>query len=489
MPLTVADIDRWNAQAVREVFHAASARAEVTFEASRQLAALSIFANSGGKTAEAAAHHNAGIRRDLDAHGNEALAVARAADRAADGIVKVQSELAALRHAAAAAELTIDALINRVVPIPGLRSTEAQWARTLAKQTELQAELDAIMAEANAVDEELASAVNMADGDAPIPADSGPPVGPEGLTPTQLASDANEERLREERARLQAHLERLQAEYDQLSVRAARDYHNGILDGDAVGRLAALTDELSAARGRLGELDAVDEALSRAPETYLTQLQIPEDPNQQVLAAVAVGNPDTAANVSVTVPGVGSTTRGALPGMVTEARDLRSEVIRQLNAAGKPASVATIAWMGYHPPPNPLDTGSAGDLWQTMTDGQAHAGAADLSRYLQQVRANNPQWPPDRVGALVWVADGVAGVAGPRCPERPSGQRRRVLRLTRLGAVQPGAARARSRARLCHAGPPRPHHQSGGAVGAAARMGPGPLSDPRVHGAVVTGGF
>lgn len=134
------------------------------------------------------------------------------------------------------------------------------------------------------------------------------------------------------------------------SVRAARDYHNGILDGDAVGRLAALTDELSAARGRLGELDAVDEALSRAPETYLTQLQIPEDPNQQVLAAVAVGNPDTAANVSVTVPGVGSTTRGALPGMVTEARDLRSEVIRQLNAAGKPASVATIAWMGYHPP-------------------------------------------------------------------------------------------------------------------------------------------
>lgn len=138
------------------------------------------FANSGGKTAEAAAHHNAGIRRDLDAHGNEALAVARAADRAADGIVKVQSELAALRHAAAAAELTIDALINRVVPIPGLRSTEAQWARTLAKQTELQAELDAIMAEANAVDEELASAVNMADGDAPIPADSGPPVGPEG---------------------------------------------------------------------------------------------------------------------------------------------------------------------------------------------------------------------------------------------------------------------------------------------------------------------
>ncbi len=52
--------------------------------------AVVIFANSGGKTAEAAAHHNAAFAETV-----EALAVARAADRAADGIVKVQSELAA----------------------------------------------------------------------------------------------------------------------------------------------------------------------------------------------------------------------------------------------------------------------------------------------------------------------------------------------------------------------------------------------------------
>ncbi|MGV0494852.1 hypothetical protein B1987_24710 [Mycobacterium kansasii] len=390
MSLTVADIDRWNAQAVREVFHAAKSRAEVTLEVSRQLATLSIFASSGGKTAEAAAHQNEGLRRDLDAHGYEALAVARAADRAADGIVKVQSDLAALRKAAAAAELTVDALSNKVVPVPGLRYTEAEWARMLAKQAELQAELDVIVAEANAVDEQLASAVNMADGDAPIPAESGPPVGPEGLTPTQLASDANEERLREERAKLQARIGQLQGRYDDLAAQAARDYNNGILNSDALGQLAALDGQLNAAKGRLADLDAVDQALRNAPETYLAQLRIPDDPHQQVLAAVAVGNPDTAANVSVTVPGVGSTTRGTLPGMVTEARNLQAEEIRQLKNAGKPTSVATIAWMGYTPPPNPLDTGSAGDLWQTMTDEQARAGAADLSRYLQQVRANNP---------------------------------------------------------------------------------------------------
>lgn len=260
-------------------------------------------------------------------------------------------------------------------------------------------------------------------------------------------------------------------------MRAARDYHNGILDGDAVGRLAALTDELSAARGRLGELDAVDEALSRAPETYLTQLQIPEDPNQQVLAAVAVGNPDTAANVSVTVPGVGSTTRGALPGMVTEARDLRSEVIRQLNAAGKPASVATIAWMGYHPPPNPLDTGSAGDLWQTMTDGQAHAGAADLSRYLQQVRANNPS------GHLTVLGHSYGSLTASLALQDLDAQSAHPVNdVVFYGSPGLSCTARRSSGSitgtLMSCRPPRPHHQSGGAVGAAARMGPGPLSDP-----------
>jgi hypothetical protein len=49
-----------------------------------------------GLTAEARRHANAWIRQDLDAHGNEALAVARAAGKAADDIEHVQSELRTL---------------------------------------------------------------------------------------------------------------------------------------------------------------------------------------------------------------------------------------------------------------------------------------------------------------------------------------------------------------------------------------------------------
>src|SRR5271156_1663107 len=98
MVLTVADVDRWSAGAVREVFHAANARGQATLEASRQLSTLSVFDSWEGATAEARKHANANIRLDLDAHGTEALAEARAADQAADGVEHVQSELRALRR-------------------------------------------------------------------------------------------------------------------------------------------------------------------------------------------------------------------------------------------------------------------------------------------------------------------------------------------------------------------------------------------------------
>jgi len=69
--LTVADIDRWSAEAVREVFHAAVARGQATLEAARQLDSLSMFDTWEGAAAQACRHANASIRQDLDAHGNE----------------------------------------------------------------------------------------------------------------------------------------------------------------------------------------------------------------------------------------------------------------------------------------------------------------------------------------------------------------------------------------------------------------------------------
>jgi pimeloyl-ACP methyl ester carboxylesterase len=382
--VSVADVDRWDAGDVREVFHAARSRAEAAFEARDGIATLPAFGTWGGDAAEAAKDSNSGVRHDLDAHGNEALAVARAADQAAGGIESVKNRLANLRAEAASLGMEIDSVTNAVVPGPNAGDDPMEM---LLKTQQLQAELTAILADAQTVDEELARAINMATGAEPIPQDAGPPVGPGGLTPTQVASDANEPRLNDERAEAQARVDELQNRYDRL---AAQSYMNGDHSAATMSELENLGKELTGAKGYLSDLNAVHNALGKAPETYLTVFDPRSGTGKPVLAAVAVGNPDTAQHVSVTVPGVGSTTRGSLTEMVTEASNLRDTAQRQLDRVGTPGSVAAIAWMGYDTPPNPLNTLNPTDVWTTMADDRAQAGAASLSSYLHEVRANNP---------------------------------------------------------------------------------------------------
>lgn len=382
MTLSVADIDRWDAGDVREVFHATRSRAEAAQEAANGIAALPAFGTWGGDASQAAKESINQTRKDLDAHGNEALAVARAADRAAGDIEALKGKLANLRNRANQLGMELDAASNAFVPAAGSSLTAADAALA---EAELQPQLTALLAEAAAIDDELARAINMATGKTPIP-QTGPPVGPEGLTPTQVASDANEARLDQERARTQAQVDQLQHQIDEL---ARQTYTTGDHSTDALDRLNDLKGQLDSAKAHLGELNAIHDALDKAPETYLTVFDPRTGTGKQVLAAVAVGNPDTARNVSVTVPGIGSTTKDTLPGMVTEAQNLQLEAQRQLRNAGLPGSAATIAWMGYDPPPNPLNTLSLADAWATMGDGQARAGADSLSSYLEQVRANN----------------------------------------------------------------------------------------------------
>lgn len=164
MALTVADVERWSAGEVRDVFHVATARGNATLEASRQLSTLAVFDTWEGATAEARKRTNASIRQDIDAHGNECFAVARAAGKAADDIENVQSELRTLRADATALHMTIDAVSNKIVPAEKMPPMEAEIA-----EIQLQPRLDKILTEANAVDAELAAAINMADGDAPMP--------------------------------------------------------------------------------------------------------------------------------------------------------------------------------------------------------------------------------------------------------------------------------------------------------------------------------
>lgn len=168
MTLTVADIERWDAGSVREVFHAASSRAQAAADAANGLATLPAFTNWGGVAAQAAREAIGKTRRDLDAHGREAMAVANAARGAADEIERIKSDLATLRADAESLGMEIDVISGKVLPGRTIRDP----MEALLKQEQLQPRLDKIVAEANLVDVALANAIHMADGSVPFDTDN-----------------------------------------------------------------------------------------------------------------------------------------------------------------------------------------------------------------------------------------------------------------------------------------------------------------------------
>jgi hypothetical protein len=136
---------------------------------------------------------------------------------------------------------------------------------------------------------------------------------------------------------------------------------------------------------RLADIAGIRSAL-KVPDSHLLYLARPDDPSQMIPAATAIGDPFNADHVSVTVPGVSSTTRAALATMTREAYGLRREAQEIAGKVGeKYPSVSTVAWTGYQPAPTLVsgDTPSA-DL--------ANAAAPKLESFLQNLTAasHNP---------------------------------------------------------------------------------------------------
>ena len=403
MVLTVADVERWSAGAVREVFHAATARGNATVEASRQLSSLSVFDSWEGATAEARKHTNASIRQDLDAHGKESLAVAQAAGKAADDIEKVQSELRTLQHDASELHMTIDPMSNKVVPTSNALLTEA-----LIAEMQLQPRLDKILAEANAVDAELAAAINMADGDTPIP--EGPhenrpeiqkalsqplPDDPKKfadlwnqLTPEEkdwlysqdhdvgnhdgmpwdpadhLGKDHyNRLHLPELVQQTQADVDEKQRSLDDLMAQPNADD----------GAIYALQTQLAVQRNRLQGYQDVQATLNKSgPHRYLGQL------DEYGHGAIAINNPDTAKRNAILVPGTGQdlTTMDGADNKSLAMYGAALDADHNL----KPEDVSVTTWMGYDRPM---------DLAHADFPDPARASAANLDAFEAGQRASH----------------------------------------------------------------------------------------------------
>jgi Alpha/beta hydrolase len=410
--LTVADIDRWNADAVREVFHAAAARGQATLEAARQLDSLAVFDTWQGATAQARRHTGASIRLDLDAHGNESLAVARAAGKAADSIAHVQSALITLRRDAAELEMTIDRATNTVIPVPNFRGPPMA---ALIAEMQLQRRLDTIVAQADSADRELAGAIDMADGDRPVPA--GPHdnrawiqdalSGPLPADPKQFNVLWNQ-LSREEKDWLYSqdhdvgnqpgmpwdppdhlgkdHYNRLHLTELELQSRSdvAEIQHNidaltsvPHVDDSA---LYALRSQMDAATNRLAGYAAVRATLAAAKgaRRYLGLL------DESGRGAVSIGNPDTAARNAVFVPGTGQDL-ARLSFSDDKALAMYTATL-SADPALRPGDVAVTTWMGYDRPmdlsraafPQPAHGGA--DRLDAFENGQraSHVGAASI---------------------------------------------------------------------------------------------------------------
>jgi hypothetical protein len=381
--LSAADLARWDPGEVRAVAAAAQARAQAALDAADGLGRLPCLTSWGGRAATAAVEAIARTRRDLDAAAGEALLVGQAVRRATERIEALRTELFRLEREAAACGLGVDLAGNRIIGVAPGREVAAGM---------LQTRLNTIVAEANSIDAELASALSV-DG-APVATLPSPGLAgalPDGSLPGDPAQ------FHDRWVRLSA------AQRDELYRRdPAIGNHPGMPTGspgdpgsDHYNR-RHLATELAAARAsgsqHLADLDELDAQLAGHPDRKL--MLFDPDSGQRVHAAIAVGDPDTAEHVSVTTPGLNTTVAATMAAMVSEATSLRREALRQLSRAGRAEQqVAAIAWIGYDTPQvrlpdDPADLPAvARGLYQVSHDDVAKAGAADLARFFDSIVA------------------------------------------------------------------------------------------------------
>ncbi|QBS43583.1 alpha/beta hydrolase [Nocardia sp. CS682] len=168
--------------------------------------------------------------------------------------------------------------------------------------------------------------------------------------PSAARHEANVNRIDDERTRLTRERDVLQ---EQL-----KDAPDGSRYPNAPDPYAGDKQKLAQVEAKLKDLDTVESLLKdhpldpANPDKGARLLLLDMQSGDKAMAAIAVGDPDNADHVSVAVPGV-STTVQSLDGMTREAEAVQREAEKQLRLAGRPDErVASIAWLGYEPPPD-----------------------------------------------------------------------------------------------------------------------------------------
>jgi hypothetical protein len=162
--LTLADIDRWDPAAIHAVSAAADARAKGSVDAGEAMRTALGQVQWEGDTAGAADRGMTAIHDSLKIDAKAAEAASRAAWAAETKVTHIRQEWQGYQDYAAAHHMTIDIATGAVhVDIPA-DATEDEEKQLIFAASELQRCLTALLADANAADEELAAAIRGAVG-------------------------------------------------------------------------------------------------------------------------------------------------------------------------------------------------------------------------------------------------------------------------------------------------------------------------------------
>jgi hypothetical protein len=160
--MSLADLDRWNPDAIHEVFAALTDNSDATRLTSSGLGRIIDAVPWEGEAYDAARAVNTSIQRDLNLQADLTLAVARAAQAAEAEVRAIKADWAYLKQEAADCGMTIDIDTGQVSWVessdPDVAEIQRQNARLLA------AAIENLLKRANQADSDLAAAIDGAQG-------------------------------------------------------------------------------------------------------------------------------------------------------------------------------------------------------------------------------------------------------------------------------------------------------------------------------------
>jgi hypothetical protein len=397
MALTLADVERWDAGAVRDVSNALAKRGASAEEVKAGLSKLPLIATWRGSGGDAARASLDKLSAYLAGHADDMARVSAAAGTAADSIEQIKSSLLSIENDAKRDGFSINMVTGEVTPTNPDMVGDPIYA---LQQADLETRISQLLQAASTTDSELASAVATA-GEAPLDRPPVPdllsqplPDDPQAFADAweQLSEDQKEALYEqnpfignhdgmpfEDRHRFnERHLGELeqatQSELDRLRA-AHPDWAAGDKPFMSTAEWQSWSSQWNAANKASQQYGQVRQALDESSDGIPRYLGVLDDKGH---AAVSINNPDEAVRHATFVPGTGQDLSRL------EFSTEKAEAMMQATLAADPnldiSDVSVTTWMDYDRPMS---------VFEAASPGRAHSGADALQDFQTGLRVSH----------------------------------------------------------------------------------------------------